>query len=339
VNDLYVKAPKQAAESVRRRLIVSGVFDGGREIVREGGFILFPVLQDASVEGCPLVRKKPVYADLRPRSLRGALEGRLSESELRLLPSSFDVIGDIAVIEIPDGLLHLKNVVGEALLRAFSSIRVAAMKSSPVSTEFRVRGLEVIAGENRTVTLHREFGCVYRLDVASAYFSPRLGGERMRVAGKVSEGERVLVMFAGVGPYAILIAKTRSPAVVVAVELNPLAVDFMEENARINKVNVNCILGDVRAVVPSLGLFDRIVMPLPKDAGNFLDVALPALCAGGVVHFYDFAEKPGDSAERVAVLCGRLGYEMEVLDSVCCGSFSPKLNRVCVDFKVVGKNI
>lgn len=340
MKDLYIKVPKAVAEKLRQRFVCDGVLDRRRVVLREGDFILLPVVRSVSVEGGVISRRKSRVSAFKPRSLREALRGRLAGKDLRLFPSAFDVVGDVAVLDLPEALLKRRRLIANALLRTFSSIRVVALKVSPVSSDYRVRGVRVIGGENRTLTVHKEYGCLYRVDVSSMYFSPRLGGERMRVASKVEDGERVLVMFAGIGPYAVLIARKRRPREVVAVELNPKAVGFMRENVRLNKVGgvVSVFEGDVRVVVPNLGRFDRIVMPLPKDAGDFLDVALPASNKNGVVHFYDFAATSDESGEKVKDICRRLGYRIRVLESVYCGSYSPILSRTCVDFKILGRN-
>ena len=337
MKSLYIKISKGKAEETRCKLIQLKLFDSTRKILKEKNFVFLPVSKKTSIKGAVYVKKKSIKIKSKPKSLKEALKNKLSASELKLLHSSFDVVGDIAILEIPEGLIKKEKIIADAMLDTFKSIKVVALKTSAVSSDYRVRGVKVIAGENRTVTVHKEHGCLYQLDVSSAYFSPRLGAERLRVAGKVKKGEHVLVMFAGVGPYAILIAKKCNPEKVVAVELNPDAVKFMESNRRMNKVNVNVIEGDVRDVTPTLGSFDRIAMPLPKDARNFLDVALPALKSNGVVHFYDFAENPEESALRLKKICDKLGYKISVLDSVLCGSYSPTVNRVCVDFKIIKK--
>jgi len=382
LNSLYLKTSKKRAEDIRQRLFKLGIFDVSRVVIREKDFVYFPVLKKSSLRGGVFVGRRSAKVEVKPRSLRESLKGRLSPGELNLLPSAFDVVGDIAVLDIPKELSRRRKIIAESLLESFRNIKVVVAKTRPVSGDFRVRGVEVIAGESRTTTTHKEHGCLYRLDVASAYFSPRLGGERMRVAEKVKPGECVLVLFAGVGPYAVLIAKKRNPVEVVAVELNPIAVEFMRENVRINKVVVKVVEGDVRTVVPkfvqspscqgfpsgtvfgleysknfgkqetenrkpvktenrdvvpNLAKFDRIIMPLPKDAGDFLDTALPALSKNGVVHFYDFAGSTKESEKKVKKICKKLGYKVRMLESVLCGSYAPGLHRVCVDFKVVGK--
>lgn len=270
----------------------------------------------------------------RPRSLKEALKDQLTEEQLERLPRSFDVIGDIAIIETPDELKSKRRLIGKTLLNTFKNIKVVLGKSSNIETEYRTRKLKRLAGEKRTDTAHKEYGCTYKLDVKETYFSPRLGTERMRVASQVSDGERVLVMFAGVGPYAILIAKKKEPKEVVAVELNPSAVRYMRDNAKLNKVEVKMVEGDVREESPKLGKFDRVVMPLPKDAGDFLDVALPAMNPKGIIHFYDFAHDTKDTEEKVKKIAAGLGYPIEILNTVECGSYSPCLSRVCIDLRV-----
>jgi tRNA (guanine37-N1)-methyltransferase len=270
---------------------------------------------------------------VRPRSLKDALAGELSDDELKILQSSYNVVGDIAVLELAPSLLAKKKLIGEALLKTFQSIKVAALKTMMVSGEYRVPGIEVLAGEDRTETQHREHGCVYKLDVAHAYFSPRLGHERMRVAEEIRDGERVLVMFAGVGPYAILAAK-KAKAEVTAVELNPKAVEYMRWNVLRNKVKVDVVGGDVRAAVPALGQFDRIIMPLPKQADTFLDVALEALKKGGTIHYYTFAHNTLEATGHLAETVGSLGHRVRILKAVPCGSYSPCMDRICVDFMV-----
>ncbi|MCX6695353.1 MAG: hypothetical protein NTU61_03570 [Candidatus Altiarchaeota archaeon] len=110
----------------------------------------------------------------------------------------------------------------------------------------------------------------------------------------------------------------------------------MNENVKLNKLgNVVVIEGDVKKEAPKLeGRFDRIIMPLPKDAGSFLDVSLPLLKKSGMVHFYDFARTPEDSANKVKKITSDLGYEIKVVEALECGSYSPCLSRMCVDFKI-----
>jgi tRNA (guanine37-N1)-methyltransferase len=327
----YARVPKASAEEARRRLHSEGVLDRSAAALREGEDVLFPVVRDP--EGYETVEREARKRKARPRTLKEALKGLLSDAELVLVNSSYSVVGDIAVVELDPGLLSKGEAIGDAMLATFPNIRVAAAKTEQVSGEYRVPGITILAGENRTETTHREHGCAYRLDIAEAYFSPRLGSERLRVAEQVKDGERVLVLFAGVGPYPILIAK-KAKAEVTAVELNPKAAEYLRWNVKRNKAKVEAVEGDARAVLPALGMFDRIVMPLPKQADTFLDAALPHLGPGGVVHYYTFARNTLEASGYLAETMAGLGRRIRILAAVPCGSYSPRIDRICVDFAV-----
>ncbi len=272
------------------------------------------------------------------QSLKIFLGEILTDDEIKLMNRSFDVIGDIAIIEIPLELEAKKKEIGKAVLN-FKHIKVVTAKAGIFEGEYRTRKLEIIAGENRKETIHTEFGCRYLLNVEEVYFSERLGNERLRIAQQVKEGEKILVMFAGAGPYPVLIArmkKTEKKNVeIYAIELNPAGYKYMVENVRINKVNVRCILGDVKTETPKLGMkFDRIIMPLPKDAGNFLDTALNTINEGGIIHYYGFSDNKEIFAEEIKKQCENLSYGVEISDVVACGAYGPGVDRVCVDLRI-----
>ncbi|RLI93360.1 MAG: class I SAM-dependent methyltransferase family protein [Candidatus Altiarchaeales archaeon] len=332
---MHLKVKKEKGEDVRKKLMGLNLLDINRRILSDKDFLFIPVLKEIEIPDTELVEIEGERVPRKHRSLREALKNRLNPEELKLVPRSFDIIGDIAILEIPEELENKKSIIGDALLKTFKNIKVVANKKTRIETEFRTRALEIISGEERKETVHREYNCSYKLNVETVYFSPRLGTERMRIASQVKDNERVLVMFSGVGPYPVLISKKSKPKEVYAIELNPEAFRYLKENITLNKVDVTAIRGDVREETKKLGKFDRIVMPLPKDAGNFLNVALPALKKNGVIHFYDFAHNERESIEKVKEICRELGYEIEILKAVKCGSHSPGIFRICVDLRVL----
>jgi len=332
---MHLKVKKEKGEDVRKKLMGLNLLDINRRILSNKGFLFIPVLKRVEIPDTELVEIEGESVPRKHRSLREALRNRLNPEELKLVPRSFDIIGDIAILEIPEELENKKSIIGDALLKTFNNIKVVANKKTRIETEFRTRALEIISGEKRKETVHREYDCLYKLNVETVYFSPRLGTERMRIASQVRDNERVLVMFSGVGPYPILISKKSRPKEVYAIELNPEAFRYLKENIALNRVDVTAVRGDVREETKKLGKFDRIVMPLPKDAGNFLNVALPALKKNGVIHFYDFAHNEWESIEKVKKICRELGYEIEILKAVKCGSHSPGIFRICVDLRVL----
>ncbi len=231
------------------------------------------------------------------KTLVEALTGELPPHLIASLPRALDVVGDIAILEIPTELEAYKAVFGEAIMKTHRSVRVVLAKAGAVTGTYRLRNFEFIAGEHRTATLYKEYGCTYHVDVAKAYFSPRLGHEHERVALLVGPGETVVDLFAGVGPFAVLIAKNCGEARVYAVDINADAVELLKRNARLNRVEsrVFPIIGDARQVVSNrlTGMVDRVIMNLPETANAFIDVACRAIKqSGGVVHFYCFIRSP-----------------------------------------------
>ncbi len=231
------------------------------------------------------------------KSLTDVLANKLLPDLLASLPRALDIIGDIAVVEIPAELKSHEAEVGEAVMSVHRNVRVVLAKAGAVSGVYRLRDLEFVAGEQRTSTVHKEHGCSFYVDVAKAYFSPRLGTEHVRVAALVGDGETVVDLFAGIGPFAVLIAKAQPTARVYAIDVNADAVELLKKNARLNRVEskVIPIVGDARRIVAEQlsGLADRVIMNLPESAGEFVDVACSAVKPnGGVVHFYGFLKTP-----------------------------------------------
>ncbi len=266
------------------------------------------------------------------------LRGKVSNNELVKVVRGFEIVGDVVIINIPDEILHLKDLIVDAILKNHK-VKTILRKVGEVSGDFRIARYEVLYG-GETETIAKEFGCRFLVDPTKVYYSSRLSSERERIARMVKDGERVLVMFAGVGPYAILIAKLSKPREVVGVELNPKAVEYFRRNVKLNKVEhvVRVYEGDVRDVVPRLkGRFDRIVMPAPYSAKDFVYLIADKIEKGGYVHYYTFAgeEEEEELPSKVGGLFKRHRMVVEVLNVRECGSFAPRVYRYVIDLKVV----
>jgi tRNA (guanine37-N1)-methyltransferase len=223
------------------------------------------------------------------------LAEKLPPNLLASVPRAIDFVGDIAIVEVPPQLANHKQIIGEALLKAHKQTSTVLAKSGAVEGVYRTREFEVIAGAEKTVTVYREYGCVYHVDVAKAYFSPRLSSEHNRVASQVKDGETVVDLFAGVGPFAIPIAKKHENVRVYAVDVNPDAIALLKRNIAVNRAEkqVVPVLGDARQVVRDQlsGKADRVIMNLPETALEFVDVACEALKPeGGIMHYYGFVK-------------------------------------------------
>lgn len=281
-----MRVRRDDAEEVRRRLAREGLLDPRYKPFERDGYVYFPV---TGGEGLGEVLEEEFEERAAgPRTLREALEGVIPGELLGKVPSSYDVVGEVAVIELPRELRGYERAVGEALMRLHPRVRTVLAKGGTRGV-FRVRELRVIAGSGATETTHREHGCTYKLDLAKMFFNPRMSGERLRVARMVKPGEKVLDMFAGVGPFSILIARLQPDVEVLAIELNPEAYRYLVENIRLNRVEgrVKAIWGNVGDILKRLDeTFDRIIMDLPRDSLKYLPIALRRSRAGTVIHLY-----------------------------------------------------
>eukprot|EP00536_Pseudo-nitzschia_multiseries_P008635 jgi/Psemu1/257404/estExt_Genewise1Plus.C_2220026 len=285
----------------------------------------------------------------------------------RIVPRSFDVIGDIAYLHsMPEE--GDPEAIGTAIMKKNKSIKLVVARQSNLEGTERApgdAGLVIIAGAQRSplITSHTEFGIRCVVDLNHCFFSPRMAQERLRICQQVARGEDVLVCFAGVGMEAIQISGRTEASSVVAIELNEVAVECARRGHRMlgnNKAvkttgaaeRLEILQGDVLEVLPSLDRrFDRVLAPRPKegkldgdlgsgDGGEiFLRVLLRHMKDGGECHWYDFvADHEYPACERTRTLIERLceeeGMTMEVLHAAHVGSVAKRQLRVCLDFKV-----
>ena len=310
---LSIKVPKIKGEKTLILTNKLGLHSKELEIQKNTHSLYIPLKRQPSETELATLKKQVPDFQLATRTfserkqqaktLAELLSNQLRPNLLDKLPRALDTIGHIAIIEIPRELKGHASLIGEALLKTHKNMRTVLAKAGAVSGTHRLRELSVIAGEHRTDTVHKEHGCKYYVDVAKAYFSPRLSQEHNRVASLVQNGETVVDLFAGVGPFSVLIAKGNQTVKVYAVDINPDAVELLKRNIMLNRVDnrVFPVLCDARQAVESklFGGADRVIMNLPEKAIEFVDAACNAIKpAGGIVHFYGFSRLP-DSIEKM----------------------------------------
>ena len=272
-------------------------------------------------------------------NLKQALAKKLTTSQLSHLRNAFDVIGDIAIIEIPEELEKKEKLIAETILSSHNNIKVVCKKVGIHGGTFRTQKLKIIAGEKRKTTIYKENNCSLSLNTETSYFSPRLTTERKRIYQQVKPNESILVMFSGVAPYPCVISKNAKPKEIYAIEINPHAHKFAQENIKLNKLtNVKLFLGDVNKVLPQIKKkFDRILMPLPKSANEFLDLALSKSKKGTIIHFYEFMQEHEffQAEEFVKAACFKAKKKYKILHLAKCGKHAPYTYRICLDFQIV----
>jgi len=228
-------------------------------------------------------------------SLEEVLAQQLPSSIVPLVSKSFDVIGDIAIIELSPTTEPFEKNIAEAVMKVHKNVKTVYSKAGPITDNQRLRPLHHVLGTVRTETIHKELGCRFKIDISKAFFSPRLSSEHNRVAEQVRPGECVVDMFAGVGPFSILIARRLQEVQVNAIDANLEAAKLIRENARLNRVQdrVRVWAGDARTVIKDnlLGIATRVIMNHPSQAREFLLSACETLRRdGGILHYYTFAD-------------------------------------------------
>jgi tRNA (guanine37-N1)-methyltransferase len=339
---LAVKVQLKDAQEVKRFLIDNALFNPDYGFKKDNSSIFFPISKKGSIKK-RFSMVEFVDAELdkldKKKNLRATLEQKLSADELTVLRRAFDTIGNIAIIDIPPEVEKNEKLIAETLLKLQKNVKTVLKKGGIHETEFRTQPMVHLAGVNTKETIHKEHGVMLKLDVEKVYFSPRLSTERLRVSSQVKPGESILVMFSGCAPYPCVIAKNAKPIEIVGVELNPIGHKYGLENLKLNKIgNVTLINGDVKDIVPKLNRkFDRIVMPLPKSAGDFLDSAFSAAKKNTIIHFYAFEEEGRFyvAEKRILDACKKNKLKCKIIRTVKCGQHAPRTFRICVDFKII----
>lgn len=280
----------------------------------------------------------------QPKNIIEAVNLKYPNIPQKFIPRSYDLVGEIAIIKLEPEAQKFAKEFGEALMEFLPRVKSVFYKASNTEGVFRIYPVKLAAGENKTLTLHRENGCLFYVDVAKVFFNPRQATERLRVANSIQQNEKnILCLFSGVAPFPINIAKKHKYTKITAIELNPEAHKLAKENIKLNKVEDQIILiqGDVRDKVKELAphSFDMVLMPGPKISESFLDVAFYAIKNKGRVIFYTFSnegdfETPKEKIKRAAQ---EQGYQVEFLSQRRVLPHSPKEDQICIEFRAYFK--
>ncbi|MBD3205495.1 methyltransferase [Candidatus Bathyarchaeota archaeon] len=275
------------------------------------------------------------------KTIKEYLQDKVPNHILEDIPSSFDILGSreksVALIEIPEEVEGYDHLIAEAIMEVHKNVESVLSKESGRQGEYRLRELEVIAGNPNTEVIHKESGCRFKLDPMDTYFSTRESTERERITNKVISGEDILVMFSGVGPFAVCIAKNHPTVKITCIEINPKAHNYCLENIKLNKIQdqVTPILGDVREICPQMDKkFDRVLMPLPKGASEFLDIAVPMVKNSGILHFYHWAHEDdlwSEAEKLVREEANKHDKKVEFIDHQEVSLYSPRVYKIRVD--------
>ena len=333
---LALKVPLKDAEKTKEFLIDANLFDKQYKVIKEEGFLFLPIKEEFSTEYEIVEQDLEEYE--KQTGFREKLKTFLTEAELDKVKTAFDIVGDIAILEIDDFMREKEKQIAEALLESHKTIKTVVRKHGPHHGTFRTQEVVVLAGEDKKETTHKENNVRLKLNIETVYYSPRSSTERKRIMQMIKPGETVLVMFSGNAPFVCVFAKNTEAKEIYGIEINPDGHKYGMENVKLNKLNnVELFEGDVKEIMPKLDKkFDRIVMPLPKSYDEFLDTAFICAKSDTIIHMYAFSEedKFDEVKDRAKEITEQCGWNFEFLNLVKCGQLAPKTYRICVDFRI-----
>ncbi len=337
-----IRVEKKNAEAVRAYLKAHKLMDKQHCVLSRNSFIYFPMLRPGAGEMAHLKKlgAEPTDAAFMrqkmPRGYRDALLKELGMRGYEKAVKSYDLVGDTAIIDARHGLAMK---IAKALSVSDRRIKRVISKAGAVKGSFRTRDFRHVWGRKGYEVEYRENGILLSLDIRKAFFSPRLAYERKRISDSARDGENVVVMFAGAGPFDILLAKSHVHDAVVAIEMNRDAHRYHLRNIALNKVaNVVPILGDVRDFGARYrGFADRIVMPLPRDSHHFLETAAAMAGKRCIIHYYAFAGKGEPYSHHLELLrsfFSARGRKVRILLKRIVRTYSPAEDEIVIDFMV-----
>ncbi|WP_223791703.1 class I SAM-dependent methyltransferase [Methanobacterium spitsbergense] len=336
-----LKVLKNNADRIRRFLLKQSLINLDMKIKRVDDFVYIPLIkmpdnelmEEIKVDNVEIVDTNFEIHKKGPKSLKDYLKNKVDNGKIEDIKKSFDIIGNIVILEIPEDFDDHKYIIGEAALK-FTKRNSVYRKISEIKGIVRTRELEYLSGEDVSETVHKEFGSRFLLDVKKVYFSPRLATERKRITDHVKNNEIIVDMFTGIGPFSISIAR-KHKVKIYAIDINPYAYKYLKKNINLNKLegNIIPILGDVEEVLNGLNLkADRIIMNLPGTAWNFLDTAIKSLKPGGILHYYEFASDYQQPIERIIETA--YPRKVEILNSRKVKSKSPGVWHMGIDARI-----
>jgi tRNA (guanine37-N1)-methyltransferase len=370
---LFIKLNKSSGQQflklINRVFEKRPVINQKIKILHERDHVLFPLIDDDELTDALkksigndleyqfIINKGTLNSKFKPKSIIEVLKDEIEEEFLEMIPKSYDIIGDIAIIEINDveslnekELTILKHKIANALTLVNKNVKSVYEKKSEIKGSYRLRELHHLFGEKKTTTTYKENNCVFKLDLSQAFFTPRLVFERKRIASSNIQDEELIVdMFAGVGPFSIQIAKKHN-VTIHSFDVNPHAYKQLTENIKLNKIRGVIIPHniDVKKLITATNEFgailknqvDRIIMNLPEKSLEFIDIACFLMKkSGGIIHSYQFCDKPNSIEKAIENLKESIKNQKwsieKILNSKVVKPFSPKAELIVVDLKIL----
>lgn len=346
-----LKIFKKDGEKALKLIKENNLLNSNYKIIRNEEYLFIPLkekidenLLKNKLDNYSIILKDFNLRLVKPKSIEEYLLRKYGEDIAKLAPKSFEIIGNIAIIESRKEYEKYIKDIAEAIKNVHKNIDTILLKKSSIIGEYRIREYDTLAGSGKTETIHKENGCTFFLDIRKVFFSSKLSTEHLRVASQVKPNEIIVDMFAGIGPFSILIAKICNVSHVYAIEINPHAYEYLKKNIEINKVKnkVEAILGDAREILKGKENFaDRIIMNLPYKAKDFLDIACKIAKNKAYLHYYCIC-KEGEEEKTIKEfidIIQKFGRKVNILNYKNVLEIAPRKYNFVIDAEIQHKLI
>jgi tRNA wybutosine-synthesizing protein 2 len=330
---LAARVQRIDADATLKRIISHGLLDKSRKVLKRNGYVEIPVIEP--VNGCEIIQQgEPSFYRGAP-DLAKTLTGEMPPQFMNLLPRGWYILGDVIVVKLHPDLAAYQSHIGQALLDIYPRCRTV-LRDYGIEGQLREPRREVIAGAG-TETIHRENGVLFKLDACKVMFSAGNLRERMRMS-RFGQGEFVVDMFAGIGYFSLQMAVHSRPRKIMAIELNPVAFNYLCRNISLNHVEeiVEPILGDCAKVTPQ-GVADSVVMGMVQFTNKYLQTGISALRPGGVLHYHQTIPSksfPDAAVQDVKDASRSLGKKAEILRCIRVKKYSPGVVHAVIDARI-----
>jgi tRNA wybutosine-synthesizing protein 2 len=191
---------------------------------------------------------------------------------------------------------------------------------------------EIIAGEGTTETIHKENGCLFKLDAMKVMFSQGNLTEKKRMS-KLGKDETVVDMFAGIGYFSIPIAMHAKPKKIISIEINPVSFGYLKENIALNRVVdiIEPIAGNCAKATPCR-IANRVIMGY-LDGQDYLEAGIRALLPCGILHYHEAVPEAieGRPVDRIIEVSRKIGRDVEITGRRRIKKYAPGVWHVVVD--------
>jgi len=254
--------------------------------------------------------------------------------------SDYDIFGNIAIMKAEGKTKKEKLAHARELLKK-PGIKTVLQKTTNVKGRLRTIKTKYILGEKNLIANYKENACIFNFNVETCYFSPRLANERQIISQKINMNDRVLVMFAGVGAYPIVIYKYKKPQKIIAVEIGRECCNYFRKNLILNKIpegRIEIIQGDVkRKVNKNLGKFDVVIMARPNLKESFLQIGLSVCKSSSILIYYGFCkdDEINKLVENLLSEAKEIKRKIKIKEITAAGEIAPYKHRYRIEIEVL----